>query len=218
MIDFNEINQIPWDNYYKEEYKKNQVCLHLTGGSTLEGVLSYWKTFGPYSENQNNRYFIGVPIVIDENAKINQLWSTKYKGGYHLAVGKPEIEFGCIGVEIVNWGPVVETLPNIFYPKDYINQVTPLTKSQIVTYDKPFRGYNQFHKLSDDKIEAIRKLLLYWNETWDIPLKLKGNIFDYNEAAVNGESGIFTHVSYRKFWDRWDWHPQPELVQMLNSL
>jgi len=43
-----------------------------------------------------------------------------------------------------------------------------------------------------------------------------GNMWDVNEDALNGEPGVWTHVSYRS--DKSDCHPQPELIDVLKSL
>jgi len=41
-------------------------------------------------------------------------------------------------------------------------------------------------------------------------------LFDICEGAIMGKPGIYTHNSYRT--DKSDIHPQPEMIQMLNTL
>jgi hypothetical protein len=59
--------------------------------------------------------------------------------------------------------------------------------------------------------------LEYWKDVYsNIPYAYNADIWDVTSRALTGEPGIFAHVSYRP--DKSDCHPQPELIQMLQSV
>jgi hypothetical protein len=53
-------------------------------------------------------------------------------------------------------------------------------------------------------------------ETYKIPTDYKQEMWEYSKAAVKGDKGIFTHVSFQK--DKRDCHPKKELVEVLRNL
>jgi N-acetyl-anhydromuramyl-L-alanine amidase AmpD len=116
-------------------------------------------------------------------------------------------------------------------PRDNEN---PIENVQL--YPKGFRGFKAFEKYTNAQINAVRDLILslkqkftnidltYKPDMWDIqydddglsiPSEING-AWGISKNAMNGVSGIWTHVSYRN--DKSDCHPQPELIQMLRDL
>lgn len=102
-------------------------------------------------------------------------------------------------------------------------------------YPKGFRDFYAFEKYTKAQINAVREIIISLKEKYgDIDLKYNKDMWDINYDentnpigspdgakgismnALNGSSGIWTHVSYRK--DKSDCHPQPELINMLKSL
>ena len=97
---------------------------------------------------------------------------------------------------------------------------------QMVSLDKPFRGYKHWHRYSDKQIEALRLWILWIAERDNIDVraglveevKAKGaDGFEFNEDAYYGRvKGMWTHTNTRK--DKFDMFPQEELLDMLVSL
>ena len=89
-------------------------------------------------------------------------------------------------------------------------------------YDLGFlwRGYRYFHKYTYAQLDSLKNLLGWLSQEFGIDLKShqpwSAKSFEVNGDALSGESGVWTHINYRK--DKTDCHPQPELIQMLNSL
>ena len=122
-----------------------------------------------------------------------------------------------VGIEVNNFGWIKDG-------KTYAG--TKADESQIVKLDKPFRGYQFWHKYSDKQIETIKLWLLWIAERDSIDIrkglieeiKKKGaNGFEFNEDAFYGKvKGMWTHTNVRK--DKVDMFPQQELIDMLLSL
>ena len=116
-----------------------------------------------------------------------------------------------IGVELCCWGNLNE-IDGKFY--NYVNrEVDP---KKVITLDKPFRGFEHWYNYSDEQINSLKELLLYWGKTYDIPLDYNEDIFSVNGRALSGDKGIYTHNSVRK--DKVDIYPHPKLIEMLKSL
>ena len=85
--------------------------------------------------------------------------------------------------------------------------------------DKPWRGKKYFQKYTDKQINSLKKIILELARKFDIPLpniKYDECFFDLKYDALNGAPGLWTHVNVRE--DKWDCFPQPELIEMLNTL
>jgi len=206
----------PDDQYVKEQTNKTQIVLHHTvSGPNADNVVSWWLSTPDK---------IATAMVVDTNGRVIQNFSSKY-WAWHLGIKTIENtprNKGSVGVEMVAWGGLVNYRDN-WYPaiwdaklkKNVANiKVKPIVNVQV--YDKQFRGFYGFEKYSDAQIEAVRKLLIFWNEKYGIPLDYNPTMWDLSRDALGGKPGIWTHVSYRL--DKSDCHPQPELIQMLQSL
>ena len=122
-----------------------------------------------------------------------------------------------VGIEVCNFGYVNNG-------KTYAG--TTVHESQLVELEKPFRGFKQWHRYSNEQIESLRRWLHYIAErdTIDIrkglveEVKAKGaEGFEFNENAYYGKvKGLWTHTNTRK--DKFDMFPQQELLDMLVSL
>lgn len=218
-LDVNEIIQVdfPDNQYFRVKTPKNQIVLHHTvSGQGTSGDIAWWR-------KTTSR--IGTAIIIGWDGKIYQCFSSKY-WAYHLGVkgkNRKKLNQNSIGVEIDSWGGLVKHTNGKYYPakwssneKKFIPNIKAGEVKNVQLYDNKFRGFYAFEKYTDAQIEAVRKLLIYWNEYYNIPLKYNENMWDYSIDAMNGKSGVWTHVSFRK--DKSDCHPQPELIKMLKSL
>jgi len=206
----------PEDQYIRESYDKNQIVLHHTvSGQGVNGDIAWWRSTADR---------VGTAIIVGWDGKIYQCFGSKY-WAYHLGLktnSNKSLNQGSIGVEIDAWGGLVRT-NRLWYPakwdkdlkKNVANtRVAPIKNVQV--YEQGFRGFYGFEKYTDAQIEAVRELLVYWNERYNIPLDYHTDMWDYSKNAMAGKDGVWTHVSFRK--DKSDCHPQPELIEMLKSL
>jgi len=226
-LDLSKINFVnfPSDQYYRKQTKKNQIVLHHTvSGQGANGDINWWL-------QTSSR--IATHIIVDWKGQIYQCYSSKY-WGHHLGVksnfirkmdtNKSNVFLNkhSIGIEIDSWGGLVKNNRN-WYPakwdsnkRKFIANTSFAPIKNVQKYPKGFRGFYGFEKYTNEQIEAVRKLLVYWKSKYNIPLKYNDNMWDVNEEALNGVPGVWTHVSYRN--DKSDCHPQPELISMLRSL
>jgi len=214
-LDLSEIIQVdfPNDQYVRQTTDKNQIILHHTvSGQGTGGDIAWWRKTASR---------IGTAIIVGWDGKIYQCYSSRY-WAWHLGCGNTNLDKHSIGIEIDAWGGLVRTNRQWYPAKWDANQkkfvantsVSPIQNVQV--YPQGFRGFYGFEKYSDAQIEAVRQLLVFWNERYDIPLDYHEDMWDISDDALTGEDGIWTHVSYRK--DKSDCHPQPELIEMLKSL
>lgn len=201
---FDSIKQVefPADQYRRETHQKTQIVIHHTAGwDNARGVFEWWKS---------NPQRIATCCAINDYGLIYQGFGSEF-WGYHLGAGNPELDMHSIGVEICNWG-WLEKVNGKFY--SYTKAEVPAEK--VVSYVAPFRGHHHWERYTDKEIESLKMLLQYWRYKYDIPLTYRDEMWDVSPKALAGEPGVWTHVSYRK--DKFDCHPQPELIAMFKSL
>jgi N-acetyl-anhydromuramyl-L-alanine amidase AmpD len=212
---------LPGSQYIADVNNKTQIYLHHTAGNADPyGVIKFWST---------NTERIGTCVVIGgkpraganwADGEIIQAFSSKH-WAYHLGVKQQvftrykvpytNLDRASIGIEICNWGQLTYK-NNQFYT--YVNTIVP--ESEVVEYSTPHKNFKYYHKYTDAQIEAVKDLLLLWNQRYNIPLTYNPDIWDVTTRALRNEPGVYTHNSVRT--DKVDVHPQPELVQMLMSL
>ena len=226
-LNIHDIIQVdfPHDQYYRYQTSKNQIVLHHTvSGHGVSGDINYWRSTVER---------VATHIIIDWTGKIYQCYSSKY-WGHHLGIKNAFIEkMGTtksnvylnehsIGIEIDAWGGLVR-YKRLWYPakwdkklKRFVANTSLRPVENVQVYENGFRGFYGFEKYTAEQIEALRELLVFWNEKYGIPLNYHEDMWDVSKNALNGVDGIWTHVSYRT--DKSDCHPQPELIQMLKNL
>jgi N-acetyl-anhydromuramyl-L-alanine amidase AmpD len=221
MATLPKITQVnfPEKQYYKTQFKKNQIYLHHTAGNPDGKAVFKW-----WALDKQGR--IATCISISGKGKntidgeIIQGYSSKY-WAYHLgckskffaAMDLPykELDKFSIGIEICNWGQL--TLKDSkFY--NYVKR--EVSADEVCELETPFKGYKYYHNYTDAQIESTRQLLLYWGKVYNIPLDYNEDIFNLTPRAFKGEAGIFTHNSVRP--DKVDIYPHPKLIEMLKSL
>jgi len=205
--------------YYQVQHPKTQIVLHHTvSGVGVGGDLATWR---------QNADRIATCLIIHHDGTPYQCFSSR-NWAHHLGVKQKIFEaYGftnnaarnvklnqcSVAVEIDSAGGLKldgggwKSSFNTYIPDD-----------RVIEYPDRYRGFYAFEKYTDAQIESLRKLLLYWrdNTYTDIPYTYRGDIWDVSGAALAGEPGVYTHVSFRP--DKSDCHPQPELIQMLESL
>ena len=206
----------PEDQYIREATDKKQIVIHHTvSGQGVNGDIAWWRSTADR---------VGTAIIVGWDGKIYQCFGSKY-WAYHLGLktaNNKALNMGSIGIEIDAWGGLVRTNRQ-WYPakwdkdlKKFVadTRVAPIQNVQV--YEQGFKGFYGFEKYTDAQIEAVRQLLVFWSERYKIPLDYKEDMWDISNKALVGETGVWTHVSFRT--DKSDCHPQPELIKMLKSL
>jgi hypothetical protein len=182
-------------------------CIDQWGRDSRGAVATEFVLGGP-SVKGNNTDFDGVMVQAFPEGHY----------GWHLGKnGSQHMHTHSVGIEVCNFGYIKNG-------KTYAG--TKAHESQLVTLDKPFKGYSDWHRYSDEQIESLRLWLLYIADRDGIDIrsglveeiKLKGAAgFEFNENAYYGKvKGLWTHTNTRK--DKFDMFPQQELLDMLVSL
>lgn len=207
--------------YVKTETKKDSVIIHHTaGGHNPVWTVNSWGndsigriatafTLGGRSiSTKGDSSYDGVVVMAFEP----KYWA------WHLGVKgtKGKLDKKSIGIEICNYGPITLGKDNKFY--NYVKK--PMPETDVYDLGVKWRGYRYFHKYTDLQIDSLRHLLGWISQEFGISLKKSTpwsiDSFDVSKEALSGSGGLWTHVNYRK--DKSDCHPQPELIEMLNSL
>ena len=199
-----QIIQSPLDKsqYYQDKYEKKQIVLHHTASNgNAKNVITGWK---------ESPQKIGVAFVIDGDGTIHQAFSSTH-WAHHLGVHEKNnrvLNQQSIGIEICNWGPLSFTEGKYF---NYLNQEIP--GDEVVGYFQKFRGSFYYQRYSEKQLESLKELLNYLCETYGIPKTYNADMWGFSKSALEGKSGIYSHVSFRK--DKSDCHPQKELIEKL---
>jgi N-acetyl-anhydromuramyl-L-alanine amidase AmpD len=217
-LNLNDIIQVefPDDQYFREQTDKKQIVLHHTvSGQGVDGDIAWWR---------QTVERIGTAIIVGWDGKIYQCFSTKY-WAHHLgthAANNTALNKASIGIEIDAWGALMES-GGKWYPvkwddvaKKNIPNTTIKAIQNVQLYPAGFKGFYGFEKYTDAQIDAVKKLLIFWNEKYGIPLDYNEGMWAISNVALSGKAGVWTHVSFRE--DKSDCHPQKELIDMLKSL
>jgi N-acetyl-anhydromuramyl-L-alanine amidase AmpD len=223
-LDINKIIQynLPDHQYYSEVLRKTQIYIHHTAGNSNPLlVVDSWKQT---PEKISTAFVIaGKPDKSKsyQDGDIVQGFSSKY-WSYHLGIKKEifqsrNIEYKpldkySIGIELCNWGYLKKGQDGKF--RTYVNSIVP--EEEAIKLDTPFRRYEYWHNYTDAQINALRDLLVYLCDKFNIPKTYNEDMWDVSNKALSGESGIWTHVSVRS--DKTDCYPHTKLVTMLKSL
>lgn len=218
------------DEYYKEIVTKDTIYLHHTaGGPRPDYVIDGWerdKTLSGTPLRVATAFLIGGKTKGTKNfdGAIYAPFDPKY-WAHHLGLVRPRyapfnnarLNAKSIGIEICNYG-YLEKEEGRYYFETSSGKIY-VESEDVCILEKPWRGKKYFHRYSDKQIEALKILILELARKFDITLediKYDWNYFDLKYDALNGAPGLWTHVNVRE--DKWDCFPQPELIDMLNSL
>jgi len=197
------IKDFPVDQYYPQSTDKNQIVLHHTvSGPGVFGDVNWWK---------QTPERIATHFIIARDGTIYQCFNSRY-WAHHLGVKTSVfrkfnlrntnrlLNAGSISIEYDSWGGVDN---NTRY------------HGPVEHYPKGYRGYTKFERYTAEQIESSRQLLEYFGKKYDIPLSYNADMWDVSKRALQGTPGVWSHGSFRP--DKSDCHPQPELVEMLQS-
>ncbi len=195
--------------YYQKEFPKKQIVLHHTvSNGNAKSVMNWWASTPAK---------IGVAFIIDRDGIIHQCFSSKH-WAHHLGTKakiNKQLNQQSIGIELCSWGGLTlrENPMLKGNPKFFSSTGTEVPKEEVVKLDKPFRGFLYFQKYTSLQLNSLQILVNYLCETYGIPKSYNSDMWDYSRMAMNGNPGIWTHVSYRK--DKSDCFPQLELIKTI---
>lgn len=202
-----KINQLPLpvSQYYRTAYTKKQIVLHGTNSdSSPKEIVSYW---------HSNPEKFGAAFLIDRDGTIYQTFESHYwiqhiglRGEYFLSLDQHSI-----AIDLCNLGPLKEK-DGLFY--SHLNSLVDI--DDVIDYGSNFRGSRYYQSYSTEQVQSLKELLLKLCARHEIPKHIATESWDISLAALDGKSGIFTGVNFRK--DVTDCHPQKELIEMLISL
>ncbi len=197
--------------YYKEEFPKKQIVIHHTvSNGNAKNVVAWWG---------KTPTRIGVAFVIDREGIIHQCFSSKH-WAHHLGIKSAknkQLNQQSIGIELCAWGSLKRSdLKSSIVAQFTSSTGTIVPNDEVIALEKPFRGSKYYQKYTDKQLKTLQILLNYLCETYQIPNTYNSDMWDYSRSAMNGSTGIFTHVSYRK--DKSDCFPQIELIKTIQNL
>ena len=213
-------NYLPKGEYRTGPTDKEYLFLHHTAGwNNPYNTINNW---GRDSRGKIATEFVigGQSVKGNDDKYDGDIVQAFPEGGYGWHLGKNGSKYmhkHSVGIEVNNFGYIVDG-------RTYAG--TRVEQSQIVTLDKAFRGYKQWHRYSDKQIESLEKLIRHIGERDNIDIR-KGlpelvkeigvAAFEFNEDAYYGRvKGVWTHTNTRT--DKCDMFPQKELLDMLVGL
>jgi N-acetyl-anhydromuramyl-L-alanine amidase AmpD len=206
-LDITSIVQTRLDEtqYYAEKWEKKQIVIHHTvSGPKAENVMRDWN---------HTQERVGTAFIIDGQGVIHQCFSSAH-WAHHLGTHFPNntaLNRHSIAIEICNWGALKEK-GNKYYSS--FKKEVPL--KEVMDYGIAFRGFRYYQRYQKTQLESLELLLNYLCDRYQIPKTYNSDMWDISPRAIQGDPGIFTHVSYRK--DKLDCHPQLELINLLKNL
>ena len=221
-------NELTPNQYFKEDCSsiKKQIVIHFTAGApSAKNTIHGW---------QFNPERVGTPFVIsrgysnpiEKDGEIFQAFGSKY-WAYHLGFSKNTNKVPSkyhnfaletqraketIPIEICNWGCLIKDKVGDF--KNYVNGV--VSSNEVVTLNKPHRGYIYYQDFTDSQIFSLKELIIYLCDKYKISKKYNNDMWDISTRALDGENGIFGHVSFRS--DKFDLAPLPKVIKMLQEI
>jgi len=197
----------PSDQYYHEQYDKKQIVLHHTvSGPEASGDIATWI---------KDKRRIATCIIVDGYGVPHQLFSSRYWAG-HTGVSS-KLDQHSIGVEIDSWGGLIkgDGETHQFGSKTVKTKVDKMYAAygnivnvDVQYYPDGFRGYKYYQKYNEEQLRTVGELLLFWKNRYEIPLTYNSDMWDVSQRARSGEPGVWSHVSYRPYPQKFDCHPQ----------
>lgn len=219
------------DEYYHEVFEKDTIFIHHTAGSHRpDSTVVCWehdKNKDGLSLKVATAYVIGGVSTRDPkdnswDGVIVNAFDDKY-WAHHLGSKSPNnaiLNKKSISIEVCNYGPLILGKDGNFY--NYVKSIVP--KEQVTTLSKPFKGYIYYHSYTNKQLESL-KLLLQDIAKRHPKINLKKGLqeiinnndcFEFNQAALKGYPGLWTHTNVRT--DKSDMYPHPKLIELIKSL
>ncbi len=214
------------DEYINELHFKKQIILHHTaGGPRPDFTIGWWEQ---ETQRVGTAFVIGRKTGVNPNPFDGVVYRAfpEYLWAYHLGLSSKNSNISAeqrsslnktsIGIEICSYGPVIKQEDGTF--KTVVNNKVILA-DEVMDMGSEWRGYRYYEKYTEKQLDACKHLILTLAWFFNIPIvqtEYDKEWFGIDKDALNGTPGIWTHVHYRK--DKTDCFPQPELIEMLNSL
>jgi hypothetical protein len=219
--------------YYNQPHPKDSLFIHDSNGHFRPDWLI--ESWGRDRKNSTNKIRSANAFVIggtDPSGKGDK----KYDGiiyrafdeemwSHHLFIKAKNNTFlnqKSIGIEICNYGPLTKTESGDFYTHTSIK----VAKNQVVELENPFRGIEYYHSYTKSQIKALKNLILYLSEKYEIDLKrgIKKEMenfgahggFELSDDALKGGQGLWSHTNVRV--DKFGCFPHPDLIKVIKSL
>lgn len=219
-------NYLDKGQYVSGPTEKSYLFLHHTAG--WNNPINTIRSWNGDSRGRIATQFVigGISIKNGDSAWDGKIYECFPDTGYAYHLGKngsKKLHPHSVGIEICNFGQLTKKGDKYY---NYVKREVPA--DQVCDLGYEFRGYQYWHKYTDNQIEAVRDLILEISRRHpqiDITKGLKAwleteepkDAFDFKDDAYYGKvEGILTHTNTRK--DKFDCFPQPELIEMLKSL
>jgi hypothetical protein len=216
--------------FIAEIYEKDTLYYHHTAGSHRPDYsIDGWE----HDRSKNGgrlpvatAYVIGGISVTDGNSDFDGLIYRAFDDkfcAYHLGLTNNlnvPIMRKSIGIEICNYGPLTKNRDGIFL--NYVNK--PVPAGLVAELPAPFRGFNFYHKYTDNQIKILGELTLdivkrhpkiNVKQGLQQFLNQGAKAFEINGAALKGVPGLWSHTNVRS--DKSDIFPQPQLIELIKS-
>lgn len=220
------------DQYYTEHQRKDIIVLHHNADN--ENPYKQRDHFQEHKNRIGTSYIIGGEGIHD--GLILQIFEHPSQWAYHLNIwgnfnvyeGRKEenkkhetrMAKRTIGVELCNYGYLSYKNGEYWFMSKG-KKVKAISPENVIDYgEKGYRGKRYYHKYTNKQIETLKDFILKASKYYGINIdKPEGGFckkwFDYSWDATRGEKNLMSHSNVRS---RSDMHPQPELIEMLNSL
>lgn len=163
--------------YFPIDFKKTIIYLHHTAGSHRpDWVINAWNK--DQNEDGSTRKIATSFVIGGKSTRDGDgTWDgvilrcfPESNWAWHLGVKGTNGMFDkiSIGIEMCNYGPLTKSKTGEFMT--YVN--TPVPEDQVVELEKPFRGFNYYHKYTDKQISSLRWLLIYLGNKFGVNLRL----------------------------------------------
>lgn len=205
-------------SYVDTNVKLEYLFLHHTAGwDNPYNVIDYWE--------RDSRGRVATEFVVGGNniktgkGKYNGVILQAFpegKYGYHLGrTGSGFMNRHSAGIELCSFGYLENG-------KTYTG--TQVIDSEIIVLDQKFRGYKEWHKYSEEQVDATINLIKYIADRDSIDVR-EGLIkrikedgpfkaFDFYQNAYEGKvKGLLSHSNVRR--DKFDCYPDPYLIEQL---
>ena len=210
---------MPTSQYCDTKTKKEWLFLHHTAGwHNPYNCITGWAndTRGKIG----TEFVLGGQSIRGNDDKSDGVLVQAFPTGYyawHLGIGNNELHRNSVGIEICNFGQIVNG--------STWSGANPVS-TQIVALKSSFRGFRYWHRYSDKQLTKLKEFILFIAERDNIDVRKglpelireKGRAaFDFcSVSAVSQKKGLWTHTNVLK--TKVDCFPQQELLDLLLSL
>lgn len=187
---------LPSNQYVPAAVKKEQLVLHFTAGSTVQGAVQGWI---------NTPERVATAYVVDRDGRVYETFSPDC-WAYHLGVKgalSPVVEKRSIGIEMVNVGPLKMDAARTklcWWPRNWSETWCRAYESELYRdVVNEYRGFRYYAVFAAAQLITVRTLCQVLCQRFEIPFAIapeeKRSMFDPNFFV--SFSGIATHANYR---------------------